>query len=152
VCSTCSSRRAGCTWSADPATTPMLAMKQKYEILESECRDLHGLMQSLMDCPRQQAFNILDNLRETRDVSLTLSLAGGDDSCVDLANTADFHSISSSSTTSVHGYLRHVPDTVPMPSQRHHSSSANSGKPHPGRSHSPMRRLAISDLIITGNT
>jgi hypothetical protein len=92
VCSTCSSRRAGCTWSADPATTPMLAMKQKYEILEARCRDLHGLMQSLIDCPRQQAFRILDNLRETGDVSLTLSLVGGDDSFVNLTNTADFHS------------------------------------------------------------
>jgi hypothetical protein len=152
VCSRCSSRRVGCTWSADPATTPMLAMKQKYQILESKCRNLHGLMQLLIDCPRQQAFNILDDLRETRDVSLTLSLVGGDGSFVNLTNTADFHSISSSSTTSVHEYLRHVPDTVPIPSQRHYSSSANSGKPHPGRSHSPMRRLAISDLIITGNT
>jgi hypothetical protein len=130
----------------------MLAMKQKYEILEAECRDLHGLMQSLIDCPRQQAFNILDNLRQTGDVSLTLSLVGGDDSFVNMTNTADFHSISSSSTTSVHGDLHHVSDTMPMPSQRYHSSSANSEEPHPGRSHSPMRRLAISDLIITGNT
>jgi hypothetical protein len=152
VCSRCSSRTVGCTWSADPDTTPMLAMKQKYEILESECRDLHGLMQSLIDCPHQQTFNILDNLRKTRDVSLTLSLLGGDDSFVNLTNTADFHSVSSSSTTSVHAYLRHVPDTVAMPSRRHHSSSANSGKPHSGRSHSPMRRLAISDIIITENT
>jgi hypothetical protein len=131
----------------------MLAMRQKYEILEAKCRDLHGLMQSLIDCPRQQAFKILDNLRETGDVSLTLSLVGGDDDTfVDLTNTADLHSISSNLTTSTHEHLRHLQDTVPMFSQRHHSSSANSGKPHLGRSHSPMRRLAISDIIITENT
>jgi len=126
----------------------MLAMKQRYQILESECRDLHGLMQLLIDRPRQQAFNYLDNLRETRDVSLTLSLIGSNNSFVNLTNTASF----SISTTSVRGYLRHVPDTTPLPSQGRHSSSADPGKPHLGGSHSPMRRLAISDLVNTENT
>jgi hypothetical protein len=90
----------------------MLAMKQKYEKMEAECRHLHGLMQSLMNYPHQQAFNILENLRKTRDVSLTLSLVEGDDSFIDLANAADFHSLSSNSTTSALENLRHVPDAV----------------------------------------
>jgi hypothetical protein len=152
VCSRCSSRTVGCTWSADPDTTPMLAMKQKYEILESECRDLHGLMQSLIDCPRQQAFNILDNLRKTRNVSLTLSLVGDDDTLVDLTNTANLQSISSNLPTSAHEYLRHVQDAVVSRTRGHPSSSEDFRKPHSAESHFLMRRLAISDLIITGNT
>jgi hypothetical protein len=127
-----------------PLPSLMVAMKRKYKNLELESRGFHDLVQALIDRPRQEAIFILDHMRRTRDVALTLAFIKDGDLLtwgrnVHGANPSDF-------TTTLHDSVRDITHGVNlMNGQDDRSVDSNESIPEP--SNSPKRRIAISDLV-----
>ncbi|THX88824.1 hypothetical protein D6D08_03934 [Aureobasidium pullulans] len=146
VCSVCVLKNSACTWSADPDATPMIAIKRKYQNLESEFRDLHDLAQTLMDRPRQEAIFILDRMRTTRDLSSTLSFIKDGDLLTwglnALESPAQFISSDHDSIRDIANGFKSIHGRDNMRDGRLES---NESLVEP--STSPKRRLAISDLV-----
>ncbi|KEQ99433.1 hypothetical protein AUEXF2481DRAFT_25341 [Aureobasidium subglaciale EXF-2481] len=147
VCSVCVTKNSECTWSADPDATPMIAIKRKYQNLETEARDLQDLVQMLMDRPRKEAIFILDHMRRTRDAVSTLAFIKDGDLLTWGLNTREPHP--SQSFPSDHDHMRDITQGVNTmggkdgPRDGHLESNESITEP----ASSPKRRLAISDLV-----
>ncbi|CAC9884879.1 unnamed protein product, partial [Aureobasidium pullulans] len=152
ACNACRRRKtknSECTWSADPDATPMIAIKRKYQNLETESRDLHDLAQMLMDRPRQEAIFILDHMRRTRDPSSTLSFIKDGDLLTWGLNS---HEPPAQAVPSDHDPVHDITNRVNLMTGRDelrdgslesNESTGSTAEP----STSPKRRLAISDLV-----
>ncbi|KAI4727850.1 hypothetical protein E4T49_04374 [Aureobasidium sp. EXF-10728] len=146
VCSVCLTKSSECTWSADPDATPMVAIKRKYQNLEAESRDLHDLVQMLMDRPRQEAIFILDHMRRTHDASSTLAFIKDGDLLAWGRSAHDPHP--SDPTTVDHDPVRDITQRVDLMNGRDDPRGASQdGSESLEPPNSPKRRLAISDLV-----
>ncbi|KAI5210044.1 hypothetical protein E4T39_00608 [Aureobasidium subglaciale] len=147
VCSVCVTKNSECTWSADPDATPMIAIKRKYQNLETEARDLQDLVQMLMDRPRQEAIFILDHMRRSRDAASTLAFIKDGDLLTWGLNSREPHP--SQSLHPDHDHVRDITHGVDNMSGNDDSRDGNheSNESITEPSNSLKRRLAISDLV-----
>ena len=122
----------------------MVAIKRKYQNLELESRDYHDLVGMLMDRPRQEAISILDHMRRTRDASSTLAFIKDGDLLTWGRSSHDTHP--GDSTTADQDSVGDITHRVNLTNGRDDLSvGSNESVLEP--SHSPKRRLAISDLV-----
>lgn len=124
----------------------MVAIKRKYQNLESESRDLQDLVHMLMDRPRQEAVFILDHMRRTRDTSATLSSVRESD-LLTWGRTVTTESDSNPRPSAASDHDSVMRDATEQSLDGTRGSSLGSTESRNDTSRSPKRRLAISDLV-----